>query len=229
MKARMENPFYPVARVRRRPEMLGLWNGPAWSDIPCLVIAAFRPEGSTHRPVTRVKLVYDLDGIFGLFQVQDNYVRCIRTRYQERVYKDSCVEFFVQPKPASGYFNFEFNCGGALLASYITDSTRVQDGFKAWVHLSEKDARRLRIYHSMPTVVEPELAEETIWYIEFFIPFALFEAHAGPISIQKGDVWRANFYKCADETSHPHWGAWSAVDEVNFHLPRCFGSIGFAG
>jgi hypothetical protein len=228
MVNRMKYPFYPVSRVRRRPELLGLWDGPAWCEVPCLAIACFRPEGSRHRPVTRVKLVYDLDGLFGLFQVHDNYVRCLRTRFQSPVYKDSCVEFFVQPKPESGYFNFEINCGGALLASYITDSTRVHDGFKACTHLSEADARCLRIFHSMPEVVQPELTDETTWRIEFFIPFALLEAYVGPITIEKGSVWGANFYKCGDDTSHPHWGAWSPVDELNFHLPRCFGRLGFA-
>ena len=59
-------------------------------------------------------------------------------------------------------------------------------------------------------------------------PFALLEAYVGPIAIDKGSVWGANFYKCGDETSHPHWGAWSPVDELNFHLPRCFGRLGFA-
>ena len=224
----MKNPLYTVSRVKRRTEMLGLWDGPAWCEVPCLEIACFRPEGSRHRPVTRVKLSYDTDGLYGLFQVHDNYVRCLRTRFQDPVYKDSCVEFFVQPKPEGGYFNFEINCGGALLASYITDSTRVCDGFKACTHLSETDARRLRIFHSMPTVVEPELIDDTTWYIEFFIPFALLEAYVGPIAIDKGSVWDANFYKCGDETSHPHWGAWSPVDELNFHLPRCFGRLGFA-
>jgi len=81
----------------------------------------------------------------------------------------------------------------------------------------------------MPEVVQPESTDETTWRIEFFIPSALLEAYVGPIAIDKGSEWRANFYKCGDDPSHPHWGAWSPVDELNFHLPRCFGSLGFAG
>ncbi|MFZ0131197.1 MAG: carbohydrate-binding family 9-like protein [Desulfobacterales bacterium] len=223
----MKKPIYSVSRAGCRPELLGMWDGPAWRSAPSLAVACFRPEGSAHRPVTRVKLVYDRNGIYGLFQVKDTYVRCVRTRFQDAVYKDSCVEFFVQPKPAGGYFNFEFNCGGALLASYITDPARVPGGFKNFVRLTDKDARRLRIHHSLPAVVEPEAAQATTWHLEFFIPFALLEAYVGPIAIAKNAPWRANFYKCADETSHPHWGAWSPVDELNFHLPRCFGTLVF--
>jgi hypothetical protein len=102
MAKQMKNPFYPVSRVRHRPELLGLWDGLVWCEIPRLTIASYRPEGSRHRPVTRVKLAYDIDGLFALFQVHDNYVRCLRTRFQDPVYKDSCVEFFVQPKSESG-------------------------------------------------------------------------------------------------------------------------------
>ena len=47
-------------------------------------------------------------------------------------------------------------------------------------------------------------------------------------SIRAGcQAWRGNLYKCGDRTSHPHWAAWSPVDELNFHLPRCFGTLRF--
>jgi len=41
--------------------------------------------------------------------------------------------------------------------------------------------------------------------------------------------WRVNFYKCADDTSHPHWLTWSPVDlpEPNFHHPQSFGILQF--
>ena len=49
---------------------------------------------------------------------RDQYVRCTHRTYGDPVYRDSCVEFFIQPKPGRGYFNFEFNCGGAFLCNY---------------------------------------------------------------------------------------------------------------
>jgi hypothetical protein len=44
-----------------------------------------------------------------------------------------------------------------------------------------------------------------------------------------GVKWRANLYKCADATSHPHWLTWSKVDynRPNFHLPDYFGELEF--
>src|SRR5437763_15829891 len=110
---------YRVLKARRRPELQGRWEGPAWRDVPALHVSHFRPESSDHRPRTECKLLYDSEGLFGIYRVVDRYVRCVHTRFQDPVYRDSCVELFVQPKVEAGYFNFEFNCGGALLASYI--------------------------------------------------------------------------------------------------------------
>ena len=216
---------YTVRSARLRPALRGDWDGPAWGQADVLELASFRPEGSAHRPVTSAKLLYDDAGAFGIFRVEDRYVRCVHTGYNDPVYKDSCVEFFVRPKEDRGYFNFEFNCGGAFLCSYITDPARVPGGFKEFVLIPEEDGKRIDVYHSMPRVIEPEVAEPTVWLLEFFIPFSLLEKYTGPIDT--GREWRANFYKCGDETSHPHWASWSPVDELNFHLPRCFGTLGF--
>ena len=80
----------------------------------------------------------------------------------------------------------------------------------------------------MPAVVDPEITAKKTWQLVFRIPFALLAQYSGSLSIEKGAVWRANFYKCGDETSHPHWASWRPVDALNFHLPRCFGYLQFA-
>ena len=209
------------------PEMMGYWDGPAWQNVPAIEVANFRKESSSHRPITTVKILYSPDRLHGLFRVHDRYIRCIRNQFQDEVYKDSCVEFFIQPKAKKGYFNFEFNCGGALLAYYIVDSTRTSSGFKQFTPLSFEDASRIRIYHSLPEVVDPEITDETIWIIELTIPFAIFEKYVGPLTPVIGQTWRGNLYKCADDSSHPHWAAWSPVDQLNFHLPHCFGYLNF--
>jgi hypothetical protein len=218
---------YEMRRVREQPELEGLWDGPAWGDVPALRVDQFRPESSDHRPRTECKLLYDASALYGIFRVFDRYVRCANTRFQDPVYQDSCVEVFVKPKADRGYFNFELNCGGALLSYYIVDSTRAPGGFKDFTPLDSDDDRRIRRYHSLPEVVDPEILEPTTWLLEFSIPFAVLEGHVGALGPVAGSAWRANFYKCGDETSRPHWAAWSPVDELNFHVPEQFGSIRF--
>jgi hypothetical protein len=79
----------------------------------------------------------------------------------------------------------------------------------------------------MPDVVEPEIEEDTEWRLGFFFPFALVEKYAGKLGDPAGTKWTANFYKCGDKTSHPHWASWNPVKVLNFHLPECFGDIIF--
>ena len=218
---------YTVSVTKLPPEMQGLWDGAVWQNVPSLELSDFRPEGSAHRPQTLCKLLYDQEKLYGIFRVDDQYVRCVNTGFQADVYKDSCVELFLQPKASGGYFNFEFNCGGALLASYITDPTRIGGRVKQYSPLTPADDRQIRRYHNLPDVVEPEITHKQIWFLEFSIPFAVLAKYAGPLREICGQAWRGNFYKCGNETSHPHWSAWSGVFELNFHLPECFGIIQF--
>lgn len=220
-------PQHIVRSATIKPDLTGSWDGPAWDQADTLELASFRPEGSDHKPKTSVRLLYDQTGIFGIFRVEDRYVRSVHAEYLSPVYKDSCVEFFVKPKQDRRYFNFEFNCGGTLLCSYILDRARTPEGFRNCVKLSEEDGRQVLIYHSMPCIVEPEITEPVTWFLEFFIPFSLIEKYVGVLSKVKGQSWQANFYKCGDETSHPHWASWTALPEKNFHLPDCFGVITF--
>ena len=211
-----------------RPELRGLWDGPAWMHADMLELAHFRPEGSTHRPKTSVKLLYTAEGIFGIFRVEDRYVRCKHTRYGDPVYKDSCVEFFVKPKADKGYFNFEFNCGGAFLCDYITNPERTLKGFREFVPILEEEGRHIIVHHSLPGVVDPEIRDAITWTLEFFIPIVLLEKYVGEIGDVGGSEWKMNFYKCGDGTSHPHWASWQPVPRLNFHMPECFGIIRFA-
>lgn len=219
---------YDICPALKKPEFQGEWNGLAWQNAGVLEIGHFRPEGSDHRPRTQAKLLYGHDAIYGLFRVEDRFVRCVHRRHQDPVFKDSCVEFFIQPPSGDGYFNFEFNCGGTLLASYVIDPRRTADGFAAFARLSKSDAREISIYHSQPKIIDPEITEPVVWYLEFGIPYRLMERYAGAIEIGDDVPWRGNLFKCADETSHPHWASWSPVDALNFHLPHCFGVFTFA-
>ncbi|MCX6887217.1 MAG: carbohydrate-binding family 9-like protein [Verrucomicrobia bacterium] len=204
------------------------WADPFWTPASTGEIAVHRPEGSNHQPRTRFKLLHSPDGLHGIFIVQDQFVRCVRTGYFSDVWKDSCVEFFVEPKPGAGYLNFEFSCGGSFLISHITDPERTPEGFKAFTKLPWDLGRQLVVASTLPALVDPEVPEPLEWQLAFYLPFSLLTARVGPLNIQPGAIWRGNLYKCGDETSHPHWVSWNEVDELNFHKPGCFGTLLFA-
>jgi hypothetical protein len=219
--------IYPIRKTEAVSRLDLSWDNPAWAGAEVLEVRHFRPEGSEHRPHTRARLLYDAHGLHGIFQVHDRFVRCVRTEYHSEVWKDSCVEFFAEPKRDAGYFNFEFNCGGAFLCSHIVDPTRTPNGFAQFTKVPADLGRWIQVRASLPRVVDPEITDPVVWTLQFHIPFKLFEMYVGPLGAVAGQAWRGNFYKCADDGSHPHWGSWSPVDEFNFHLPRCFGTLGF--
>jgi len=219
---------YAVRRAEVCPAMDGAWDGLAWSRAETLEIASFRPEGSSHRPRTLARLLYDGTSLHGIFRVEDRYVRSVHTRFGDPVYRDSCVEIFLQPRPDRGYLNFEFNAGGTLLASHVRNPERTLEGFKDFTPLPERDGRLVSVHHSLPRVVDPEVPKPVTWTLAFRLPLALLERHVGPLGPLRGQVWRGNLYKCGDATSHPHWASWSPLTARNFHLPGCFGELRFA-
>ena len=108
---------------------------------------------------------------------------------------------------------------------YVKDCTRTDKGFKDFSPVTESEAEGVKIFHTMPQVVEPEITEAKTWRLGFYIPFALFESKIKGLKAASGQTWRGNFYKCADKTSHPHWASWNPVSVLNFHLPECYGNI----
>lgn len=227
------NPEYVAKRTPETPGLDGKWDGPIWNSANTLEVTHFfsgdqHVKVSDHRPKTEARVLYDADGLYIHFRVDDQYVRCIETEYHGKVWEDAAVEFFVQPKADRGYFNFEINCGGTMLLSYHENPDYTGPALREGGTVPWDFAQRVTIYHSMPKVVEPERAEPVTWQIEFFIPFTLFEVYLGPLGDLPGQEWRANFYKIATNNSHPHYGAWSPILEgASFHAPQFFGVLKF--
>jgi hypothetical protein len=110
---------------------------------------------------------------------------------------------------------------------YIEDPTRDAAGLKKSTPVPHDVGRSVKIRSTLPQVIDPEIAQPTIWELNFFLPLNVLEKFVGPLGPLKGQQWRGNFFKCAEDLSHPHWASWSPVDQFNFHLPRCFGTLHF--
>lgn len=222
-----EQPSYTIQKATAEPKLDGAWDGPAWCDVPALTVGDFHPTSSSHRPETRVKAAYTPAGVYIIWQVKDQYVRSTRTGLNSYVWNDAAVEWFVRPKPDKGYFNFEMNCGGHLLTQYIEDPTpKKDDFFEQYCWVPPEVLERVQIYHSLPEVVEPEIAEPVEWYNEYFIPFSLFEEFVGSLGDMAGQTWYGNFNKCAVDNSHPHWATWAPLGPpFSFHRPETFAPL----
>lgn len=220
---------YTITRVNDLGVPDADWNRPVWSSAETLEVSLFPWKDSGHRPVTKARLLYTGTHLGVLFLVSDRYVRAVTDTYQGPVCCDSCVEFFVAPVPRSNvYFNFEMNCGGTMLLYRNRPADERETG-EARTPVIEEQSRAITVAHSLPEIVDPEITEPTIWSVEYHIPLALFDSFFESVQYQPGAVWRANFYKCGDHTSHPHWGSWApvATEKPNFHFPDSFQEIRF--
>ena len=222
----MQKNLYEIRRADAPPRLDGRLDAPEWLNAESLEIGWFHPAGSAHRPQTLVRVLYTAEALHVAFRVKDRFVRAVRTHYQDPVWKDSCVEFFVQPKSDKGYFNFETNCLGAMLLSYVEDPARTPAGLARATPVPAELASHISIYHSLKGPIIQEMTAATTWTVQYSVPFALFERYVGPLGKVAGQYWRGNFYKCAEDNSHPHWASWQPLaEEVNFHRPDLFGSL----
>jgi len=216
---------YEVERVETAIDLSGDWDGAAWGGVEAVELTNYMGDRPEHWPKTEAKVLYDDENIYVIFRVEDEYVRAIAKGFHGRVFEDSCVEFFFSPGQniENGYFNVETNCGGAMLF-YFQKKPRVDS-----VEVAVEDCRRVEIYHSQPEIVEPEKQQPTVWFIEYRLPLDILEKYRKVERPAPGVVWRANFYKCGDKTSRPHWLTWSNVDlpTPDFHQPTFFGTLEF--
>ncbi len=217
--------YYTIQRVKTAPAFDGAWDGPAWADVPAVNADHFHESGSDPRPVTEAKVLYDDDGLYVIFRVQDRYVRSAYVGYNANVCRDSCAEFFFEPVAGRGYFNIEINCGGSILMHHNTRSATIAYDE---VELNVARLEKMKLYHSLPEKIDPEIEEPTTWFLEYSVPFSILESYVGTLPPLPGTYWRGNFYKCADETSHPHWAMWNPVGgALGFHKPEFFAPLYF--
>ncbi|HOW18141.1 MAG TPA: carbohydrate-binding family 9-like protein [Phycisphaerae bacterium] len=217
---------YVVSRLSEPMTIDADWDKPAWKHVPPLELTQFMGERPEHFPRTQARLVYDDEAIYVIFRVEDRYVRAVAQKHHDAVCRDSCVEFFFTPgdDTAAGYFNMEMNCGGTTYFDFQVIPR------KNAIPIAPADLERVRIAHVLPKIVEPEIAGPTTWTVEYRIPFDILPRYyPGAKKPAPGVTWRANFYKCGDDTSHPHWLTWSYVDrpKPDFHVPSSFGTLRF--
>ena len=180
-----------------------------------LYVSEYKEGTPGYEPLTSAQLVYVKDkGFLCRMESEETDLRATVTEFDGDTYKDSCLEFFVNFAPERGdeYINLEGNPLGTLHCKYGKDRY-VRNPLSSYGCTVVPQT----------TVLHPEVG----WGLEYFIPMELIRVMFGKDSFKKGDILRANFYKCGDLTVHPHGGMWSVVEDVSldFHKPEFFGEL----
>ena len=173
-------------------------------------------EQFPYHPLTSYSIAHSGNKIYIDFFVRCNYLRAVTSENNGPVHQDSCVEFFVEPTGTLPYYNFEFNCIGAIHAARRMDR---HNG----TPLSDEELSSVERYASCGNKPFNEVEGLFSWNLVVAIPLSLIRLkYEGKPMEMKG-----NFYKCADLTAAPHFLSWAPIDTENpdFHRPEFFRPI----
>lgn len=174
------------------------------------------PSAYSYQPICLVCGAFSADYLYVHFVVREDTILAENINNLSSVANDSCVEFFLKTPYSDEYWNFEFNCIGAVNASHRVLRPNA-------VRLTDEEIASIKRYASCGT--EPFSAKAGIhtWTLTVGIPLALI----GIADNHFPDRIYGNFYKCAGMSPNPHYLSWAPIksEKPNFHLPEFFGTI----
>ena len=173
------------------------------------------PAAFPYAPFCAGRIARTEDGLVVDFRVSGLDLRAKNTKDNGSQWEDSCVEFFVQNPDGSEYYNFEINPLGKVLAAIGPDrNARVK-----------RPAKQMKEILRIAQLEGPQDYSGGIWNwrVTVVIPFHLIGVDPENLP----EKLRANFYKCGDETAHPHFLSWSPIGtpSPDFHRPEFFGEL----
>lgn len=174
------------------------------------------PEQFPYKPLAAFDIARSEEYIFISWFVRGLDLKAVYDQSNDPVWQDSCVEFFVKSPEWDHYFNFEVNCIGACLASMKRSPEHREFLTPAQISgIIRHTSTEHKTFEEREGVFQ--------WQVAVGIPFQLIGLD--PAALPQG--LRANFYKCADNTRHPHYLSWSPIShpKPNFHLPEFFGEL----
>lgn len=178
-------------------------------------------ENKENKPNVEFSIAHNNTDLYLQFEVHEAELLAQVAEDNGKVCTDSCVEFFVSFDDGQHYYNLEFNCIGKALVGYR------QVGEKP-IHASLYTMQAIQRLSSLGTHTREHINGDFRWMLTLVIPISTF--WMTNLNSFGGIKAKANFYKCGDNLSVPHYLSWSKIenDIPNFHLPRFFGSIEFA-
>lgn len=175
-------------------------------------------EDFPYAPCVKFRIAHTGDFILINYRVEEQAVRAVAETDNGNVWEDSCCEFFFSPSADNMYYNIESNCAGKILfASGNTRNNRKRYPLDFVARIDRWSSLGNGIFE------ERKIAEP--WEMCLVIPVSMFEG----VKCLSGMTSHANFYKCGDKLTVPHFLSWNLVEteKPDYHRPDYFGEIVF--
>ncbi|MCK9509447.1 MAG: carbohydrate-binding family 9-like protein [Pigmentiphaga sp.] len=175
------------------------------------------PDTFPLKPACKFIIARSDKALYIHYVVNEKQIQALYSNDQDPVWQDSCVEFFCRLPDSKTYFNFEFNCIGTCLATERISRT---EGVNP---LSADKMSQIKRYPSSGNQPFQEKKGNFDWTLTVAIPFKILNINSNNLPARL----RANFYKCGDGTSAPHYVSWNPilVENPDFHQPEYFGEL----
>lgn len=173
----------------------------------------------SYKPDVKFKIAHCQNQVLLKYAVSEDNILANIVSINGAVCTDSCVEFFISTHRDDSFYNFEFNCIGTPHAEYGIVGKREL--------LDPEIVKRIKTRSSLGNQPFDERKGGYQWEIVIIIPGECFVFDKNLVF--KGLNAKANFYKCGDNTSTPHFLTWNPVDtdHPDYHQPSFFGEILF--
>ena len=181
-----------------------MWDRAEVADV--MTVNWIKP-GYDYLPTTTARMVYSDVGLHVKMTTDERPLRAYTSQQNGNVYEDSCMEFFISPQASDPrYINFEINPIGTMYISLRYDRYNFE-----FLHENSE-------FFGIVSEITP-----TSWTLCYTVPFSFLDGIFGGHS----QTMRGNFYKCGDETGHPHLASYFPVktEKSDFHVPSTFGEF----
>ncbi len=173
----------------------------------------------SYRPVVKFRIGHTGKEIWLRFEVEEKHILAKETKTNGEVYKDSCVEFFIS-WDGKNYYNLEANCIGKIHLAYGPGRSNRK-------FVNPEIIKKIGVESSLGTQPFEEKSGNFQWDLMLKIPVECFEF--SNLGLLDGKKATANFYKCGDDTSDPHFVTWNPIETPtpDYHRPEFFGKVKF--
>lgn len=174
-------------------------------------------EAFPYAPESTVSAAHDGKNLYLFFRVKGDRLLAIHDKEQSAVCDDSCVEVFLKPESSDYYWNFEFNCIGAINAARRLSRNEFTPVDKTGTQL----IRRYGTYVGHAPFAEG--VKEGEWNIFVILPLNII----GVDATEGETVLKGNFYSCSSGATTEYYLTWNPIKtpEPDYHRPEFFGTI----
>ncbi|MBS7273579.1 MAG: carbohydrate-binding family 9-like protein [Bacteroidales bacterium] len=175
------------------------------------------PDLFPYKPQVAVEVSHSGSELHLHFMVTEKAVLSACETDRQKIWEDSCVEFFFSPRPDGIYYNLECNCIGKIY--FCRGANRSEREF-----LPPESYELVRRRSSLGSEAFGLREGDCSWELWLDVPACVYGLESF-----EGLEAQGNFYKCGDRLPERHFVTWAPIDtpRPDYHRPEFFQTIVF--